>query len=114
MARLKTFSWLWDTRLDSIRPEDITDYIATGQVLEMETSTINRDLATLRRMFKLAMEWERVSKLLPKVRLLPGENRRERVISEEEGKAYLNAAAPLLRDYAVLEFDCGLRPEEAH
>jgi integrase len=80
----------------------------------MATSTINRDLATLRRMFKLATEWETVSKLLPKVRLLPGENRRERVVTTEEEDAYLSKAAPLLRDFAVLGFDCGLRPEEAH
>jgi integrase len=80
----------------------------------METSTINRDLATLRRMFKLAMEWEHVSKLLAKVRLLPGENRRERVITPEEEVVYLGAAAPLLKDFAELAFDCGLRPEEAY
>ena len=80
----------------------------------MDTSTINRDLATLRRMFKLAEEWGIVSKIMPKVRLLPGENRRERVVTLAEEKVYLEAAAPLLRDFAVLELDCGLRPEEAH
>ena len=80
----------------------------------METSTINRDLATLRRMFNLAMEWKSVSALLPKVKLLPGEKRRERAVSPEEEATYLEAAAPLLRDFAILEFDCGLRPEEAH
>jgi integrase len=80
----------------------------------METSTINRDLATLRRMFKLAEEWGTVSKIMPKVRMLPGENHRERVVSRDEEKAYLDAAAPLLADFAVIELDCGLRPEEAH
>lgn len=114
VARLKTFPRLWNSRLDSIKAEDITGFIGARQELGMETSTINRDLATLRRMFKLAMEWERVSKLLPRVRLLSGENRRERVVSADEETAYLQAAAPLLKDFAVLEFDCGLRPEEAH
>jgi hypothetical protein len=52
----------------------------------MRVSTINRDLATLRRMFKLAMEWRAVSEILPIVRLLPGENRRERVVSPSEEK----------------------------
>lgn len=118
ISRLKTFPRLWDAQLDAITAEDITAYVSARQALEMETSTINRDLATLRRMFNLAMEWEHVLKLLskplPKVRLLPGENQRERVVSPEEEAAYLEAAAPLLRDFAELEFDCGPRPEEVH
>lgn len=75
---------------------------------------MNRDLATLRRMFKLAMEWKRVSVILPTVKLMPGEARRERVVSPGEEHAYLEKAGPLLKDFAILEFDCGLRPEEAH
>jgi hypothetical protein len=101
VSRLKTFPRLCAAKLDAIRAEDITAYIGTRQALQMETSTINRDLATLRRMFKLAMEWETVLKLLPKVRLLPGENRRERVVTADEEAAYLEASAPLLRGFAL-------------
>ena len=114
VARLKTFPRLWDARIDAIRADDISAYVGARQTLGMAVSTVNRDLATLRRMFSLAVEQKHVAKLLPKVRLLPGEKRRERVVSREEEKAYLAAAAPMLRDFAVLEFDCGLRPEEAH
>jgi integrase len=114
VTRLKTFPALWGKRLDAIRPEDITAYIGARQALEMQVSTINRDLATLRRMFKLAMEWGDVLKVLPKVRLLPGENRRERVVTLDEEKAYLEAASPLLLDFALIAFDCGLRPEESY
>ena len=60
-------------------------------------STINRDLAALRRMFHLAQEWGRVGTVLPKVRLLPGENQLERVLSADEDNAYLNAATKLGR-----------------
>jgi integrase len=56
-------------------------------------------------MFHLAEEWGRVSKVLPKVKLLPGENQRERVLSAGEESAYLNAATELgqriERDYNV-------------
>jgi integrase len=114
VARLKTFPRLWDARIDAIQADDISAYVGVRQTLGMAVSTVNRDLATLRRMFSLAVEQKHVTKLLPKVRLLPGENRRERVVSADEEKAYLAAAAPTLRDFAVLEFDCGLRPEEAH
>jgi len=113
VTRLKTFPRLWGTKLNAIRADDISAYIGARQKLGMEASTINRDLATLRCMFKLAMEWEAVSKLLPKVRLLPGENRRERVITPDED-AYIEAAGPLLKDFALIAFDCGLRPEESY
>ena len=76
VSRLKTFRRLWDARLDAIEPEDITAYISARQALDMEVSTINRDLATLRRMFKLAVEWKRVERVLPSIKLEPGENRR--------------------------------------
>jgi integrase len=59
---------------------------------EVQTATVNRDLATLRRIFHLATEWGKVSRVLPRVRLLPGENHRERVLSFEEEKTYLAAA----------------------
>jgi hypothetical protein len=42
-------------------------------------STQKRLLETIRRIFKLAMEWTTVSNLLPSAKLLPRENRRERV-----------------------------------
>ena len=111
---LKTFPRLWNSKMDAIQAADINAYVGARQMLSMETSTINRDLATLRRMFRLAVEWEQVTKLLPKVRLLPGENRRERIVSPDEEAAYLEAAAPLLRDFALIAIDCGLRPEESY
>jgi len=45
------------------------------------------------RMFKLAMEWGKVEKALPKVEMLRGENHRDRVLSGEEEARYLDAAA---------------------
>lgn len=75
-------------------------------------SSINRELQVLRRMFALAQEWGRVEKVLPKVKKLPGERHRERVISHAEEDRYLVAASPLARDVTTILLDCGLRPEE--
>ncbi len=66
----------------------------------------------LRRMFYLANEWGRVEKALPKVRMLPGENHRERVLTPQEETAYLSKAGPVLREAASVLLDCRLRPEE--
>jgi integrase len=49
-------------------------------------------LEVLRRMLKLAMEWRKVEKALPKVEMLPGENHRDRVLSPAEEDRYLEAA----------------------
>ena len=65
-------------------------------------------------MFHLAQDWGRTSTILPKVKMLPGENHRERVLTRDEESSYLNAAAPLLRDVATILVDCGLRPEECY
>jgi integrase len=39
------------------------------------------------------VEWGTVSVILPRVRMLPGENRRERVLTPDEERKYLEAAA---------------------
>jgi integrase len=44
--------------------------------------------------------------------MLPGERRRERVLSWAEEKRYLEEAPPLLDDLTTMLIDCGLRPEE--
>jgi integrase len=73
-------------------------------------------------MFRLAQEWGRVEKASPGVKMLPGENHRERVLSPGEEALYFRAASteamdqhadpPLLADVARILLDCGLRPEE--
>jgi integrase len=51
----------------------------------------------------------------PKIELLKGERRRERVVTREEESRYLAAAAsPLLASIATVLADTGLRPDECH
>jgi len=44
--------------------------------------------------------------------MIPGERRRERVLSWAEEKRYLEEAPPPLHDVATILIDCGLRQEE--
>ena len=83
--------------------------VDTGKIVSI--ARVNRDLATLRRILNVAREWK-VIIIPPKIRLLPGEKTHDRVLSHEEENAYLQAAAPLLRDFAVIALDTGMRPEE--
>ena len=98
--------------LDAITSEKVAGYVAKRQEAGLQVASINRELQVLRRIFYLAQEWGKVEKVLPKVRMLPGERHRERVLTADEEKKYLDAADPLLHDVATILLDCGLRPEE--
>ncbi len=74
-------------------------------------SSINRELATLRKALGLAEEWKLISKR-PKVRRLPGEKGREFVLSGDLEKEYLQKCKYPLKESAILMLDLGLRPEE--
>src|SRR3989441_7876120 len=112
LKNLIAFHELVDKPLDEIKPESITAYATRRLDLGMEISTVNRELMVLRRMFHLAIEWGKTDRILPKVRMIPGEKHRDRVISRDEELRYLMAALTLLRDVATILLDCGLRPEE--
>lgn len=92
VSNLEGYSKLAGLPLDQITAEHIAGFVAHRQAAKVQVSTLNRDLATLRRVFHLAQEWGKVSMILPRVRLLPGENHRERVLTAEEEKKYLEAA----------------------
>lgn len=95
VKNLKAETKLSGLRMDAITSENISAFVAKRKAGNVEVSTVNRDLATLRRMFHLAQEWGKVERVLPRVKLLPGENRRERVLLPEEETAYLEAATAI-------------------
>jgi site-specific recombinase XerD len=58
-ARLLEFSPVADESLDTITGEKIAGYARRRQDMGMTVSTVNRELQVLRRMFALAVEWEK-------------------------------------------------------
>lgn len=75
-------------------------------------ATINRELATLRRLLRLAQEWNIIAGT-PRVRMLKGERCREFVLSHQQEGVYFAAAPQPLHDVALLILDTGLRAGEA-
>lgn len=112
LNNLLAFDRLADQRIDEITGELVAAYVATRNTVKLEISSINRELQVLRRMFNLAYEWKVVERPLDRVRMLKGENQRDRVLTSQEEKRYLGQTAPLLRDVATVLVDCSLRPEE--
>ena len=108
---LTAFNPLSGTALDKITGELASEFAAHRLREKMQISTANNSLRVLRRILNLAVEWD-VLGSAPKIKTLPGERRRERVISPEEESRYLAAACEPLASIASVLADTGMRPEE--
>jgi integrase len=95
MKNLNGYAPLASCPLDAITAEKIAGFVAKRRESKLAVSTINRQLEVLRRMLKLAVEWGKVEKVLPRVEMLPGENHRDRVLSADEEARYLEAATTI-------------------
>jgi integrase len=108
---LTAFKPLADARLDQITDELASEFAAHRLREGMQVSTANNSLRVLRRILNLGVEWS-VLGTVPKVKVLSGERRRERVISLDEEARYLAAASEPLASIASVLSDTGMRPEE--
>jgi integrase len=110
---LKADKKLKSLRLDAITADHVDAFIKSRQGDGLEITTVNRDLATLRRLLNLAVEWE-VIPAARKIKLLPGEKHRDYVLAPQDEALYLAQCSPLLYAVAVVILDTGIRPEECH
>ena len=121
IRRLTAFEPLAKLPLDQITNEKVMGYAAServrpqqrGEKKGMSIASVNASLRVLRHVLHTAADWG-VIDAAPKIRLLAGEARRERVISSEEERLYLSFTSPLLFDLAILLADTGMRPDEAY
>lgn len=100
-----------DERIIDAYKRDRSRYITRHKKL-LSPASINRELATLRRLLRLAHEW-RVINRVPRIRLLRGERIREYIVSPEHEKLYFGMATGDLHDVAALLLETGLRVSEA-
>jgi integrase len=102
-------------RLDEIAADEIERFKQSRLEQGRSPSTVNRDLAFLRRVLLFAVRMDVLAGTpftAHKVKFLR-EHGRERILSFEEERRYLVAANQLLRDVATLILEMGLRPGEA-
>jgi integrase len=118
MRRLSDYAPLAARTLDAI-DEELIEALKrkrTGQTSRLgrplSVASINRELATLRRLLRLAQEWKVIDRL-PKIRMFRGETNREFVLSHKQEDLYLHMAPQPLKDVALLMLDTGARPGEA-
>jgi integrase len=78
----------------------------------LSPASVNRELATLRRLLRLAQEWKVLDRV-PRIRLLRGERNRDFVLSHRAEPIYLEATPQPLKEVAILILETGVRPGEA-
>ena len=113
LMAIQAYAPLASLALESVTTERIADFASHRQAEGMKVSTVNASLRILRRILRVAEEWGEIEKI-PKVKMLPGESHRERVITPEEEATYLASANSLLSEIATVLVDTGLRPEECY
>ena len=111
LNRLLEYQPIAGARLDRIDEGIIEGYVVARRAA-VGPATVNRELATLRRMLRLAHEWKEIQRV-PKIRLLTGERVRDFVLSRKQEEIYLAACPQPLNDLAVLLLETGLRIGEA-
>jgi integrase len=102
-----------ETPLTEITPVQIEGYKIQRQG-KIADSTVNRELALLKRMFNLAITWDLYSGLNPvrKVKFFREFNNRLRILSPEEEGKLLHDAIPYLQDLIRFALNTGLRVGE--
>lgn len=109
---------LASTRLDRIDEAAIHAYRETRSKARSRrnkpfaVASINRELAVLRRLLRLAHEWKIINRV-PRIRLLRGERTREFTLSHQQEPVYFAALSNEFHDVALLLLDTGLRIGEA-
>lgn len=126
-AKANKRSWLRDQQMlehlkrffgDERQLTDITPAEIEGYKLhrrgKVSGSTVNRELALLKRMFNLAINWDLFLGLNPvrRVKFFQEFNIRARVLSPEEEERLLRNAAPFLQDLMRFALSTGLRTGE--
>jgi integrase len=107
LTRLLAFRPLASASLNKIDKALIARYVQTRHGV-VAVATINRELATLRRILYLAHDWNELG-AVPRIKMLKGERSRDFVLSHQQENVYLNAAPQPLRDVAILLLETGLR-----
>jgi integrase len=113
LQAIKNYPTLALLPLNCITSEKAANFASHREAQGLQVSSVNSSLRILRRVLRVAVEWGELH-TSPRIKMLPGERHRERVITPEEESRYLAAASTLLTDVATILLDTGMRPEECY
>ncbi len=99
-------------KLEDISPILIEKY-KLERKREVATRTVNIELALLRRMFNLALSWDKCkSNPMHKVKLFKESPPKERILTPEEEKALLDSSPAHLKPILITALNTGMRYSE--
>jgi integrase len=117
LKALQASPLLVNVRLDRIDEDTIEAYknirarTKSRRKRPLSPGAINRELATLRRMIRMAHEFKLIARI-PRIRMLRGEMEREYILAHDMEPIYFGACTEPLDSIALLLLDCGLRNTE--
>jgi integrase len=99
-----------ERQVKEIYPADIEGFKLRRRK-EVSGSTVNRELALLKRMFNLAIDWDLYlgSNPVRKVKFFQEINLGFRVLTRQEETRFLASATPYIQDIAIFALNTGLR-----
>ena len=99
-------------RIDEISSWDVERFKAS-RVKQVSKSTVNREIAVIKRLFTLAVDWNLVEKNpVKKVAMYRLEEKVMRVLSQDEEQKLINAAAPHFKPLIIVAINTGMRRGE--
>jgi integrase len=113
LRAIKKYRPLANLRLDQITSENASEFAGNRQAQGLQVSTVNSSLRVLRRVLRIASEWGLLNSV-PRIKMLPGERHRERVVTFGEESSYLAAGPEPLASVGAVLVDTGMRPEECY
>ena len=108
LRRLLEYKPLAEARINAIDETLIEQYVQRRRE-SVSPASVNRELATLRRMLQLVWKKWKLIPAAPQISLLNGERNREFVLSREAEEGYLAAITEPLKTAAIVMLDSGLR-----
>ena len=113
--------WFGGIKLSAINPGDIetfkierkTERARSWSQRFISNATVNREVACLKRMFNLAIEWNDVHRNPVKnIKMLQEAKKQERYIDGDEFSKLYEAASPTIRPVLLLAYHTGMRSSE--
>jgi integrase len=99
-------------RVDEVTGWDVERFKAS-RVKQVSKSTVNRELAVIKRLFTLANDWNLVEKNpVKKVATYRVEEKVMRVLSQDEEQKLIDAAAPHFKPLIIVAINTGMRRGE--
>lgn len=112
----KTLQEIGPEQVERFKAQRKTEYVirykATKKT-QISPTTINRELACLKTLFSKAVEWGRIEKnTVQAVKKFKEDNARERILTAEEARRLIEAAAASIRPILVIALNTGMRKNE--